>query len=68
MRARLGRFLRRRIADVALVVAWVLAVFQLVQLRGVQDESTTETVLTVVIALALGLAATALWMRSRRRS
>ena len=66
MRSRLGRFVRRRLADVALVLAWVLAVFQLVQLRGVQDESTTEVVVTVVVALGLGLAATVLWTRSRR--
>lgn len=60
--------MRRRLADAALVVVWLLALFQLVQIRGeAQDETTTEIVITVVVSVGLGLATTLLWLRSRRR-
>jgi len=65
--SRVGGFVRRRLADLALVVVWLLALLQLVQIRGVQEESTREIVITVVVALGLGLATTVLWWRSRRR-
>ena len=60
-------FVRRRLADLALVVVWVLALFQLVQIRGAGEETTSEIVITVAVALGLGLATTWLWSRTRKR-
>ena len=67
-RGRAGGFLRRRVTDVVLVVAWAVVLFNCVQLTRLDGESTTRLVLSYAAMLAIGLAATYLWWRSRRRT
>lgn len=66
-RARTRAFLRRRLTDAVLVVAWLVVVFNCVQITRLEGESTTRLVLSYGAMLAIGVAATVLWWRSRRR-
>ena len=67
VRTRAGTFLRRRLTDVVLVVAWLVVLFNCVQITRLDGESTTRLVLSYGAMIAIGLAATYLWWRSRRR-
>lgn len=62
-----GRFLKRRLLDVVLVVAWLVVLFNIAQITRLEGESTTRIVLSYVAMVAVGVAATVLWVRSRRQ-
>jgi len=62
-----GRFLKRRVLDLALVVAWLVVLFNVAQITRLEGESTTRMVLSYAAMLGLGVAATFLWARSRRQ-
>ena len=63
-----GRVVRRRLADVGLFVTWVVVAFNLIQLTRIDDEeSTTRILVSYAVMLAVGVAATVLWLRSRSR-
>lgn len=62
-----GRYLKRRLGDVALVVAWLVVLFNVVQITRLEGESTARIVVSYGAMLAIGVAATVLWARSRSR-
>lgn len=65
---RVTRFLKRRVADAALVGVWLVVLFNCVQLTRLDGESTERLVISYGAMILIGLAATFLWWRSRRRA
>lgn len=65
---RVKGFLKRRVADAVLVVVWLVVLFNCVQLTRLEGESTTRMVVSYGAMVLIGLAATFLWWRSRRRA
>lgn len=65
---RVKGFLKRRIADVVLVGVWLVVLFNCVQLTRLEGESTGRMVVSYGAMILIGLAATLLWWRSRRRT
>lgn len=65
---RVKGFLKRRVADAVLVVVWLVVFFNCVQLTRLEGESTQRMVVSYSAMVLIGLVATLLWWRSRRRS
>lgn len=65
---RLKRFLRRRVADAVLVVVWLVVLFNVVQLTRLEGEGATRMVVSYAAMVLIGLVATFLWWRGRRRA
>ncbi len=65
---RVKGFLRRRIADAVLVFVWLVVLFNCVQLTRLEGESTTRMVVSYGAMVLIGLVATFLWWRGRRRA
>ncbi|WP_341923737.1 hypothetical protein [Nocardioides psychrotolerans] len=65
---RVKGFLKRRVADAVLVVVWLVVLFNCVQLSRLEGESATRMVVSYGAMVLIGLVATFLWWRSRRRA
>lgn len=65
---RVTGFLKRRIADAVLVVVWLVVLFNCVQLARLEGESAARMVVSYGAMILIGLVATNLWWRSRRRA
>lgn len=63
----IGRFLKRRARDALLITAWLVVLFNTVQLTRLEGESAERMVASYAAMLTLGLAATWLWARARSR-
>lgn len=61
----MGGYAKRRLADVFLVVAWVVVVFQIAQISQIQNDSTTRKVVSALVMIGIGVVVTVLWRRSR---
>ncbi|MEJ7833829.1 MAG: hypothetical protein WKF79_13000 [Nocardioides sp.] len=64
---RIKGFLSRRLRDAVLVLAWLVVMFNLVQLSRQDDLSGTRLAVSCAAMVAVGLAATGLWWWDRRR-
>lgn len=64
----MGRYLRRRLADLFLMVAWLVVLFQIIQIARIRGDSSTQMWLSYAAVLAIGAAVTVLWWRARRRT
>lgn len=67
MASRVGEYAKRRLADVFLVVAWVVVIFQIAQISQIQNDSTARKLISGLVMVAIGVTVTLLWRRSRRR-
>jgi len=65
---RVEGFLKRRVADAVLVVVWLVVLFNCVQLSRLEGESATRMVVSYGAMFLIGLVATFLWWRGRRRA
>ncbi|WP_309649692.1 hypothetical protein [Nocardioides sp.] len=65
---RVKGFLKRRVADAVLVVVWLVVLFNCVQLSRLEGETTTRMAVSYGAMVLIGLVATFLWWRGRRRA
>jgi len=63
----MGRYVKARFADLFLVVAWLVVLFQVIQITRIHDQTTTRMIVSHAVMLLIGAAVTALWWRARRR-
>lgn len=63
----MGRYVRHRLADLFLAVAWLVVIFQIIQITRIRGDSSTQMWLSVAAMVAIGSAGTVLWWRARRR-
>lgn len=63
----MGRYLKARLADLFLVVAWLVVLFQIIQIARVEGETTGRMIFSHGVMVVIGIAVTVLWWRARRR-
>lgn len=63
----MGRYVKARLADLFLVVAWLVVLFQIIQIARIQGDTTARMIFSHAVMLVIGIAVTVLWWRARRR-